>query len=88
MSREIFYALPAELTLRVVQQARAEISAAIQKNGVVTIDCSLVETADFSGVQLLASAIRTAASENCSLSLSSPTDALRLSVRRAGLSYL
>jgi anti-anti-sigma regulatory factor len=88
MSREIFYALPAELTLRVVQQARAEISAAIQKNGVVTVDCSSAEMVDFAGVQLLASAIRTAASENCALSFSSPTDALRLSVRRAGLSFL
>src|SRR5690348_5058656 len=73
------------LTLRKAEAIRSALAAALDKGGVVTIDCAAATEVDVSFIQLLLAARRSAAQRGASLALAAPaTGALRAALERGG----
>jgi len=73
------------LTLPKAEAIRSVLAAALDKGGVVAIDCGAATEVDVSFIQLLLAARRSAAQRGASLALVAPaTGALRAALERGG----
>ncbi|SEG74881.1 STAS domain-containing protein [Bosea lathyri] len=79
------FILPVDCSLRSIRPLHAEMAAAFQAEGDLTLDCSALATCDLTVAQLLVSATRTAATTGRTLRLAAVPAALATVLARAGL---
>jgi anti-anti-sigma regulatory factor len=79
--------LPADCTIGAIRQVYELVrDAFIGRQGKLEIDCSSVDRADVTSVQLLVSASKTASQAGRAIGWSDPSQVLRQTLERAGVS--
>lgn len=79
--------LPADCTIGAIRQVYELVRGAFSRHGKLEIDCSSVDRADITSVQLLVSATKTASQAGRTVVWTDPSQALQRIFQRAGLSH-
>jgi ABC-type transporter Mla MlaB component len=77
--------LPADCSIASIREIHGLIRQSLASQGRLDIDCSAVDKADVTSVQLLISATRTASEQGASLNLTALSQCLESTFQRAGL---
>jgi anti-anti-sigma regulatory factor len=77
--------LPADCSIAGIRDAHDLICTTLGSQDALEIDCSGVEKADVTAVQLLLSTAKTAQQQGCRLNLTAISPALQASIERAGI---
>jgi anti-anti-sigma regulatory factor len=76
--------LPADCSIAEIRGVFELVREAFSRNGRLEIDCSSVDKADVTSIQLLLSTARTGESEGRKVVLTAPSQAFRNTLHRAG----
>jgi ABC-type transporter Mla MlaB component len=77
--------LPADCSIATIREIHGLIRQSLASQGRLDIDCSAVDKADVTSVQLLISATRTACEQGASLNLTALSQCLESTLQRAGV---